>query len=121
VVVEPDAELAAVLGECLQLAGHEVALVPDGQRAVDALSLSGADVLIADLHEDALGVKKLLESLHRSRSSIGVIVLAGLDTARDASVAEALGVRWVLSKPVAVETLLSAVAAAAALDRRGSA
>lgn len=120
VLVEPDPELAAVLGECLRLAGHELTVVPDGVRAVDALSLGGADVLIADLHEDAVGVKKLLESLHRSRSGIGVVVLAGMDITRDAAAADALGVRWILNKPVAVETLLTAVAAAGALDQRDS-
>lgn len=120
VVVEPDAELATVLRECLRMAGHEVTMVPDGLQAVDALAFGGADVLIADLHEDAIGVKKLLESLHRSRSGIAVVVLGGMDIARDASVAEALGVRWILNKPVAVETLLTAVAAAAALDQRSS-
>jgi DNA-binding NtrC family response regulator len=120
ILVEPDPELAAVLGECLRMAGHDVTVVPNSARAVDVLSFGGADVLVADLHADATGVTKLLESLHRCRSSIGVVVLGGMDIGRDAATAEALGVRWILNKPVAVEMLLTAVAAAAALDQRGS-
>lgn len=109
-IVESDPDLGSLLAELVDAAGFSPTLVGDAVAAVDALARGGIKIMIVDLDPLRADVMRLVQSLCRSGSGLHVVVLTGLLSARYRTLAEDCGARWILSKPVANETLLAAIA-----------
>lgn len=114
VFVGGDPAIAALIADSFDAARFTVVAVGDWRGAVDELGRRGADVIVADLDDGVAGAGTLLESLRRSRSSVGIVAIVAR-AGQGEAIAQALGVRCILAKPVDVESLLTAIASAAAL------
>jgi DNA-binding response OmpR family regulator len=76
-IVEDDAALGHFLDKCLTLDGHEVALVVDGDAALETAATLSPDLVVLDLGLPGKdGIDVLAEMRERFRS-ISVIVLTG--------------------------------------------
>jgi len=106
-VVEDDPETRFLFADILRAAGHDVRETEHGQHALDVLVIENwrPDVIVLDV---AMPVMDGIAFLARKRqggdwSDIPVVIVSG--TARP----PIEGARCVLSKPVEVDDLLSAV------------
>ncbi len=79
-VVEDDPDIAMILGEILEMAGHDVALAVDGAHALELLALDPLpDMVLADLKMPRIGGKRLVETLRSSprTTALPVILVTG--------------------------------------------
>jgi DNA-binding response OmpR family regulator len=76
-IVEDDAALGLFLRKGLQLEGHDVEWLGDGQAAMDRLAMRRPDLLVLDLGLPKRDGLEVLESLAGRFESMAVLVLTG--------------------------------------------
>ena len=76
-IVEDDAALAVFLKKGLQLEGHEVEWLGDGEAALEALAVRRPDLMVLDLGLPKLDGTEVLESLAGRFEGMSVLVLTG--------------------------------------------
>lgn len=107
-LVEPSAQMRALLAGRLRRAGHEVV---EAAGAEDALTWLGAggrpDVVIADV--GPLGEYELLRWIRARAPAIAVVLTVGLGDRLALEHAHALGAAAVVSKPFDIDELLRLV------------
>jgi two-component system, OmpR family, response regulator MprA len=114
-VVDDDPEWREALSDVLREEGYSVAVAEDGVAALDMLSHSDPLVVIADIQMPFMGGRQLLGRVRDDDGRVPVIIVSGEYIATDdVSLA---GAFRVMSKPVALEELLSTVAKAVARRR----
>jgi CheY-like chemotaxis protein len=78
VLAEDEALVAMALADCLEAAGHQVVVAPDGTKALlAARHLNTLDLLITDLRMPALGGEALIRALWAERPGLPVLVVTG--------------------------------------------
>jgi len=112
VVIDDNVELAKVLTQALQHAGHTVWMTDDAKEGVRLLQLHSVDILITDLvmpEQDGIETIQLARKL---RPNLRVIAISG-DAPRHAGVylklAEKLGADRTLLKPFQLGALFEAI------------
>ena len=79
-VAEDEADIAMILREILEMAGHNVTLAIDGAMALELLE-SGPlpDIILADLKMPRMSGKRLIETLRSNRrtAALPVILITG--------------------------------------------
>ncbi len=101
----------------LEARGHKVTAVEDGALAVAAARLGGYDLLILDVRMPALGgieAAALIRSLPGPEGRVPIVALTAGGHPEEQAACRAAGIDAVVVKPFAVETLLAALAGAAA-------
>ena len=76
-VVEDDAALAVFLQRGLQLEGHEVEWIGDGEAALKSLAIRRPDLMVLDLGLPKLDGTEVLEALEGRFEGMSVLVLTG--------------------------------------------
>jgi CheY-like chemotaxis protein len=79
-VVEDDADIAMILREILEMAGHDVAIAVDGAHALELLESDPLpNVVLADLKMPRIGGKRLVETLRSNprTTALPVILVTG--------------------------------------------
>lgn len=97
-----------LLEAILERAGHETVLVEDGQEALDACQASAFDVVITDLQMPKVHGFELITALRDVEPPPPIIAVSGTGH-HQLEIAEALGARYTVSKPVHAEMILGAV------------
>jgi two-component system, NtrC family, C4-dicarboxylate transport response regulator DctD len=105
-VLDDDPDQAEVMAQALSKRGRRVRAFSDPIRALAALSLDGADLLIADLSMPWIDGKDVLVSAHLRRPNLPIFLVSGYP--RGAEIAAAEGVRF-FPKPIDLEGLREAV------------
>ncbi|KAB0267080.1 response regulator [Microvirga brassicacearum] len=111
-----------VLSKILGLANHTVALVDDGEAALDALEEGSFDIVLMDVNMPVLNgidATKLYRFAALGQKTVPIVALtadASPDTQRRCSEA---GMVACISKPVDAEELLTAISAIVAGDQSG--
>jgi two-component system sensor histidine kinase RpfC len=101
-----------VIGKILERGGHMVALVNDGERALDALEREAFDAVILDRNMPGIGGIQALQALRlttRSRKRLPVIMLSADATSESKREALEAGADAFLSKPVEAVRLLDEI------------
>jgi DNA-binding NtrC family response regulator len=106
-VVDDDGDLLEALEPILEAQGFRVHTSATVRDATRALAEREFDVIVTDLALGATGGLAFCESIARTRPNLPVIVLTGYRDAKGAAMR--LGARRVLTKPFAVETLVTAL------------
>jgi CheY-like chemotaxis protein len=112
--VDDDRHLCGILAKALSGAGYEVRVAHDGEAALEELASAPPDLLLLDVglpKRDGFEVLEALRRRDKPASEIPVVlILDGLPTPQYRQRAADLGVSTLLTKPVALATLLDTVA-----------
>ncbi len=115
-IVDDEGNLRRMLRAVLEAEGYEVTEADGGEAAVGACDAVEPHVVLLDLvmppGPDGLAV---LERIMARHDDVGVIMMSGKATLADAVRATRLGAFQFLEKPLSPESVLTTVAAAAAL------
>lgn len=98
--------------------GHETFFAHDGAEALRQYQAHGIDVVVTDLHMPEVHGFELISVLRDFEPPPRVIAVSGTGTFQ-LHMAEALGAKWTLTKPVDPELLLDAVGRALADEGPG--
>jgi len=106
-IVDDDGDFLETLEPILEAEGFRVRTTSTVRDATRALTELDFDVVVTDLALGATGGLAFCETIARTRPDLPVIVLTGYGDAKGAAMR--LGARRVLTKPIAVKTLVSAL------------
>lgn len=100
---EPQMQLA--INAALSRAGHDVTVVNDGRRALDALEHDSFDLIVSDQRMPEMTGQELLAELQRREMTVPFIMITAHGTVTDAVEAMQLGASDFITKPFSVEDL----------------
>lgn len=117
ILIVDDEEADRLLVEAILVrAGYETVLAPTGEEAFRSFLHTGIDVVITDLQMPDVHGFELITILREFDPAPAVIAVSGTG-AIQLHMAESLGARWTLQKPLNPELLLDAVERALAARR----
>ncbi len=105
-VLDDDPEQAELMAQALTGRGRRVRAFSDPIRALAALSLDGADLLIADLSMPWIDGKDVVASAHLRKPDLAIFMVSGYP--RGAEIAAEEGVPF-FPKPIDLDALRAAV------------
>ncbi len=109
-VVDDDQELVESVRTALSTRGYEVLVASDGAEALARIERDRPDLMVLDLVMPRRSGFTVLERMRRTAMrSTPVIMMTGTDEQRHRDAAALRGVSVFLSKPFAIEELLSEV------------
>jgi DNA-binding NtrC family response regulator len=108
--VDDEKVILDVVSLMLQYEGYQVEARRDGSEAFSAFNQDpwGFDLVMTDLFMSELTGLGLAQKVRQIRPEIPIILLTGGDSGIE-SEAEALGIRWIAQKPIAMEPLIDMV------------
>jgi signal transduction histidine kinase len=112
-VVDDNADAAQMLGELMQLAGHEVVVAYEGKQALELAAEDAYDVAILDIGLPGMDGYELAARLRAARAARTLIAVTGYGQERDRTMTRDAGFDRHFVKPVDTAELLEAVAMAA--------
>lgn len=115
-IVEDDADLAAVLDDCLRHEGYATGLAGTGVEALDLLSRGQYDVMLLDRDLPVLSGDEVMRTVDRLRLPVRTLMLTAAGGVEDRVQGLDLGADDYLPKPFAYPELLARIRA---LLRRG--
>ncbi len=109
-IADDEAKILEAMMDVLEMAGHDVTGVPDGEAAVNELKVKEYDVVLLDVMMPKLNGYQAAAQIHGipNRPSI-VIVTAARNFESDKSVLENVGAEAFLPKPFANKDLIKVV------------
>lgn len=111
-IIDDDPWILKIFKQMLETVGHSVDLASDGQEGIAIFRGHPADLVITDIVMPVMdGIKTILE-LEKEFPGIKIIAISGggvIEPDRYLSLAESIGTKKNLSKPVTKEQLLNAV------------
>jgi DNA-binding response OmpR family regulator len=110
-IVEDDEAIATGLHLNLRLAGHEPAVVRDGDEALAAIESQDFDLVLLDINLPRRNGLEVLQTLRAADNLVPVIVVSARDGEFDKVAALRLGADDYLTKPFALAELLARVEA----------
>lgn len=120
-VAEDNPTNQKVIAKILERAGHEVRIVENGERALDALEKQPFDLAFLDLHMPVMGgieAAKIHRFTHAQRPRIPIVALTADATPESRRACEEAGIDAYLTKPVEVRKLLELVDAIVPQEKR---
>ncbi len=108
-VVDDDDAVRRLLRTMLESAGYEVREAPNGKVAMREFDREPADLLITDIFMPEQEGMETIGALRRTHPSLGIIAISGMAGDYYLKMAELLGARATLLKPLRMDTLLEAV------------
>ena len=117
-IVEDDADLSAVLDDCLRHEGYATGLAGTGVEALDLLSRGEYDVMLLDRDLPVLSGDEVMRTADRLRIPVRTLMLTAAGSIEDRVHGLDLGADDYLPKPFAYPELLARIRA---LLRRGDA
>jgi CheY-like chemotaxis protein len=111
-VVDDEEAVADVLGDMLLAAGHSVAVVGSGQEAIARVGAEAFDLVLTDLAMPGMTGWDVASAIKRVAPSARVILVSGFGVEVSPEDLRAHGVDLVLAKPLRLQDVESAVAAA---------
>lgn len=110
-VVEDDVSLARLLFDNLVYEGFEVALAPDGQRALKEHDTFNPDLVLLDLTLPGVDGLEVCRKLNREQSRTAIIILTARTLKEDKVQGLRLGADDYITKPFALDELLARIEA----------
>ena len=97
-LIEDDRDIAHMFGRGLRHYGHEVTLVADGRKGLEAALTSDVDIVLLDLRLPGLDGLEVLRRLRAERPQLPVAVLSNQSDPQVAEAAKELGICGYLLK-----------------------
>ena len=116
-IVDDEDELVNALEERLNLRGFQAKGVTTGAEALAYLTETPCDVVLVDVKMPGLGGLQLVKKIKEERPKLGVILLTGHGSAKDAEEGIKLGAFDYLMKPVKIDDLVRVLHSAAAREQ----
>ena len=116
-IVDDEEELVNALEERLNLRGFRAKGVTTGAEALAYLAETPCDVVLVDVKMPGLGGLQLVKKIKEERPKLGVILLTGHGSAKDAEEGMKLGAFDYLMKPVKIDDLVRVLLSAAAREQ----
>jgi len=116
-IVDDEDELVNALEERLNLRGFQAKGVTTGAEALAYLTETPCDVVLVDVKMPGLGGLQLVKKIKEERPKLGVILLSGHGSAKDAEEGMKLGAFDYLMKPVKIDDLVRVLHSAAAREQ----
>jgi len=114
-VVDDDRRVLDILLRALGRFGHDITPARDAEAGLDTLRQGGRfDVIVSDVRMPGLSGLDLLREARTLAPGVPVILMSGIWMSDEREEAEALGARAILTKPVDLGVLESAIALAVA-------
>jgi len=117
-VVEDDANVAAVLAETFRADGHQAMVEYTGEAALAVIAHDRPDAVILDIVLPQIDGIEVLRQIRSSDTALPVIIVSGAGTARQFDEARRLGVTDIIPKPVILNHFTEALTQIAATLRR---
>jgi chemosensory pili system protein ChpA (sensor histidine kinase/response regulator) len=110
-LVDDSVSIRKFVGQMLEKAGFDVLTAVDGQDAIQQLTDQRVDIVITDLEMPRMNGYALIEDLRRRSATrdVPVIVLTTRAGAKHVSLAQRLGVRHYVAKPVEEQSFIRLV------------
>ncbi len=108
-IVDDDHDLLKLLSLRLQASNYDVIAVDSGEKAMIELSLRKPQLVITDLCMDGMDGMALFNAIHKTNSTLPVIILTAHGTIPEAIEATRQGVFGFITKPFDAQHLLSQV------------
>jgi EAL domain-containing protein (putative c-di-GMP-specific phosphodiesterase class I) len=118
-LVEDELELSRLYREVLAAAGFDIETASDGASALESLRRNDYDVVLSDIAMPVMDGLELLAKVREHDADLPVLLLTANPTLETAVEAVEHHAHRYLTKPVALETLVSAVDSAVAARRCG--
>jgi signal transduction histidine kinase/CheY-like chemotaxis protein len=112
-VVDDEESVGSVLGDVLEMDGHEVAVVTDGAAAIERFRAERFDVVFTDLAMPGLSGWQVIRAVKAIAPDVPVFLVSGFAVELSAEERRAHGVEAVLAKPLKIAELRAAVGQAA--------
>ena len=103
--MDDEEELVSAIGERLDLRGFRTTGVTSGAAALDYLAENTCDVVLLDVKMPGLSGLDVLQKIKEEHPGIGVLMLTGHGSKRDAEEGVRLGAYDYLVKPVSIGVL----------------
>lgn len=111
-VIDDDIKIREMLKQCLERAGYEVLVAPDGKAALTLHSANPVDLIITDIVMPEKDGLEIIVELPRRFPAVKVIAISGggkIGADEYLNVAKVLGATRTFSKPFELRELLAAV------------
>ena len=115
-VVDDEKDIADAISDILETYGHDV-ITSDPSSAMDHAESGRYDIVITDLAMPGVTGWQVSEAAKRARPDVPVILMSGFGIEIDAEERRRQRIDAVLPKPIAIDDLLTAVAAVTASQR----
>jgi len=112
-IVDDEESVGSVLGDVLEMDGHEVAVVTDGATAIERFRAERFDVVFTDLAMPGLSGWQVIRAVKAIAPDVPVFLVSGFAVELSADERRAHGVEAVLAKPLKIAELHAAVGQAA--------
>jgi len=113
-IVDDEEPVGTVLGDVLETSGHSVVVLTSGADAIERFRAEPFDVVFTDLAMPGLSGWQVARAVKATAPTIPVFLVTGFGVELSAEERRAHGVDLVLSKPLNIQSILDAVAFAAA-------
>jgi CheY-like chemotaxis protein len=112
-IVEDEPEVARLLAEAVEAAGHEARAVEDGRAALDALGQARGrpEAVFLDVAMPGMGGLEVLRRLRARDRELPVVIVTGHAHQDEVAEARRLGISGVVRKPDVLVYLAGALAA----------
>src|SRR5215831_13372228 len=108
-VIDDDVPLARRIGVALAKVGHDLIIVHDGERALDATTQTSFDLIVLDVILPRIDGFEVLKRLHSRCASSGVLIVSARCDVKDRIAGLQLGADDYLPKPFAIRELVARV------------
>ena len=111
-VIDDDPQVLALFKRFLETEGHSVATASNGQAGIGIFRNSQADLVVTDMVMPVKDGLKTIMELEKEFPGIKIIAISGggvIEPDRYLDLAEHIGVKQTLTKPVTKEQLINAV------------
>lgn len=110
-VCDDDETFSDLLEMLLVRDGFEVSKARDGFEALEKLTEEKPDLMLLDIHMPNINGFEILETLSKEPSlhDLSIVVVTGDERKEDRELAERLGAKAVITKPIVCEDLIAAI------------
>ncbi len=105
-VVDDEADVAAVVKDVLVIAGHEVDTAISGTVALKMIELTAYDLVFTDLGMPDMSGWEVAEKINDLKPGLAVVLITGWGTSLDEADATKRGITAVVHKPFEIDELL---------------
>lgn len=115
IVIEDDQAMRSLIGDFLELQGHQTRVFPLAATALEEMRehrTDSVDLIISDVNMPQMNGFEFLKQIHLLKPQVPVILISAFGNERTATIAHSAGAAAYLDKPFKLSALKKAVSTA---------